>query len=642
MEKNNIAPHGSWKSPITAEMVAQHSVRIGSVVLDQNSIYWTETRPDEEGRNAIVRCDDQGNIKDLNSRPYNARSTVHEYGGGAFTVSDNIVYFSNYQDQRIYRQVRDEEPVAITPAAKMRYADMVVDADRKRLVCIREDHTGEGEAANTIVGVDLAGGTTGTVLAAGNDFYASPRMSPANDRLAWITWNHPNMPWDGTELWAADVLSDGTLQKARLIAGGKDESIFQPAWSPDGVLYFVSDKSGWWNIYRHQNGTNECVCPMEAEFGMPQWVFGMSTYAFLSETQIICAYNQIGVWHLAKLDLETGLLDKIKQPYDAVFGLWGNSRKVVFNGASPKEPRSLIQIDRLSLQHDVVRRTSDKLADDGYLSLPEVIEFPTSEDRTAFAYYYAPKNRDFEPPAGELPPLLVLSHGGPTGSTSTALNSGIQYWTSRGFAVVDVNYGGSTGYGREYRERLNGNWGIVDVDDCVNAATYLVERGLVDGARTAIRGGSAGGYTTFAALTFRDYFQAGASYFGVSDIEILAKETHKFESRYMDNLVGSYPEEIELLHERSPIYHIDKLSSPMILFQGLEDRIVLPNQSEMMVEALKKRGIPVAYLPFEGEQHGFRQAKNIVRARTAELFFYGKVFNFELADPVEPIEIANI
>ncbi|HET6443841.1 MAG TPA: S9 family peptidase [candidate division Zixibacteria bacterium] len=642
MDKNNIAPHGTWKSPITAEMVAQHSVRIGSVVLDKNNIYWTETRPDDAGRNAIVRCDGQGNLEDLNSSPYNARTTVHEYGGGAFTVSDNIVYFSNYQDQRIYHQVFGQDPIAITPASNMRYADMVVDVDRKRLVCIREDHTGEGEAVNTIVGVDLAGGTTGTVLAAGNDFYASPRMSPANDRLAWITWNHPNMPWDGTELWVADVLSDGTLQKARLIAGGKDESIFQPAWSPYGVLYFVSDKSGWWNIYRHQNGTNECVCPREAEFGMPQWVFGMSTYAFLSETQIICAYNQIGVWHLAKLDLETGLLDKIKQPYDAVFGLWGNSRKVVFKGASPKEPRSLIQIDRLSLQYDAVRQTSDKLAEDDYLSQPEVIEFPTSEERTAFAYYYAPKNRDFEPPVGELPPLLVLSHGGPTDSASMALNSGIQFWTSRGFAVVDVNYGGSTGYGRAYRERLNGNWGIVDVDDCVNAATYLVERGLVDGARTAIRGGSAGGYTTFAALTFRDFFQAGASYYGVSDIEILAKETHKFESRYMDNLIGSYPEEIELLHERSPIYHIDKLSSPMILFQGLEDRVVLPNQSEMVVEALQKRGIPVAYLAFEGEQHGFRQAKNIVRARTAELFFYGKVFNFELADPVEPIEIANI
>ncbi|MGB3714068.1 MAG: prolyl oligopeptidase family serine peptidase, partial [Candidatus Promineifilaceae bacterium] len=549
MTERKIAPYGSWKSPVTADMIARHSIKFGSVVLDGSKTYWIEMRPGEAGRNVIVQRDAQGTVKDVIPKPYNARTTVHEYGGGAFTVLNNIVYFVNYSDQRLYCQAIGKEPEPITIAAEMRYADMVIDSSRNRLICIREDHTGEGKASNTIVSIGLESETTGTVLLLGNDFYASPRLSPDSDRLAWITWNHPNMPWDGTELWVADVHPDGTLHTVRQIAGGPDESIFQPTWSPSGDLYYVSDRSGWWNLYRLRDGKREHLYDMEAEFGMPQWVFGMSTYAFLSSNQIICAYNQLGVWRLATLDPDKRLLNEIAQPYDAIFGLWGNSTKAVFVGAAPNEPRSLIEMRGLSFEIEVVRRSSEKIEDEGYLSYPQTIEYPTSGDRTAFAYYYAPSNRDYEPPSGVLPPLLVMSHGGPTGATSTALSLGIQFWTSRGFAVLDVNYGGSTGYGREYRESLNGQWGIVDVDDCVNAARYLVERKLVDGKRMAIKGGSAGGYTTLAALAFRDFFQAGASYFGVSDIELLAKETHKFESRYMDKIVGSYPEEIELLRE---------------------------------------------------------------------------------------------
>jgi dipeptidyl aminopeptidase/acylaminoacyl peptidase len=641
MTQRKIAPYGSWKSPVTTDMIARHSIKFGSVVLDGNETYWIEMRPGEAGRNVIVQRDAQGTEMDVIPKPYNARTTVHEYGGGAFAVSNNVLYFVNYTDQRLYCQAIGKEPKPITGDAEMRYADMVMDSGRNRLICIREDHTGEGEASNTIVSIALESETTGTVLVSGNDFYASPRLSPDSDQLAWITWSHPNMPWDGTELWVADVNPDGTLHTARQIAGGPDESIFQPTWSPSGELYYVSDRSGWWNLYRHRSGQNEYFFPMEAEFGMPQWVFGMSTYAFLSSSQIICAFNQLGVWHLATLDSDTQLLCEIEQTYNAIFGLWANNGKVVFIGASPNEPRSLVEMRGPAFETEVIRRSSEKIGDEGYLSFPQTIEYPTSEDRTAFAYYYAPSNRDYVPPSGALPPLLVMSHGAPTGAPSTALNLGVQFWTSRGFAVVDVNYGGSTGYGRAYRQRLNGQWGIVDVDDCVNAARYLIERKLVDGERMAIRGASAGGYTTIAALTFRDFFQAGASYYGVSDIEVLAKETHKFESRYMDNIVGPYPEEVELLRERSPIYHIDKLSSPMIFFQGLEDRIVLPNQSEMMVEALRKKGIPVAYFPFEGEQHGFRKAKNIKRALEAEFFFYGVIFNYESADRVEPFEIEN-
>jgi dipeptidyl aminopeptidase/acylaminoacyl peptidase len=642
MTQIRTSPYGTWKSPITAERLTAHSIKFGSVVPAEDATYWTEMRPEEGGRNVIVRRDAKGDIQDITPKPYNVRTTVHEYGGGPFTPYGDAVFFVNYKDQRLYKQGLGNEPTPITSNAEMRYADLVVDVERNRLICVREDHTGTGEAVNGLAAVDLNNESTGSLLVSGNDFYASPRLSPDDRRLAWITWNHPNMPWDGTELWVADILDDGSLDNAQIVAGGEEESIFQPEWSPDGELYFVSDAGGWWNIHRLRDGKDESVLTMEAEFGMPQWVFGMSTYIFVSSSLIVCAYNQRGFWHLAKLNIDTRQLEEVEQPYNAVFGLWGQREKITFIGASPTEPRTLVELNGRSFETQLIRRSSEGVEEEGYLSVPEVIEFPTSEDRTAFAYFYAPQNSDYELPTEELPPLVVMSHGGPTGSTTAALDLGRQFWTSRGVAVLDVNYGGSTGYGREYRMRLNGNWGIVDVDDCVNAAKHLVERGLVDGGRLAIRGASAGGFTTFAALAFRDFFHVGASYFGVSDMEILAKETHKFESRYTDILVGPYPEAVDLLRERSPLYHVDKLSSPMILFQGLEDRIVLPNQSEMMADALRKKGIPVAYIPFEGEQHGFRQAKNIIRSLEAELYFYGKVFSFEPADQIEPVTIDNI
>jgi len=643
MVESQVAPYGSWKSPITSDLIVAETVGLGRIALDGEEVYWVELRPAEGGRNVVVRRTADGHTSDVTPAPFNTRTRVHEYGGGAFAVTDGTVIFSNFADQRLYRQDPGASPQPITPEADLRYADGVVDRRRNRLICVREDHTAAGhDAVNTLVSLDLASGDGGQVLVSGNDFYSSPRLSPDGTRLAWLTWNHSNMPWDGTELWAGELREDSSLGPSRRVAGGDDESIFQPEWSPDGTLHFVSDRTGWWNLYRWRDGRIEPLCEMEAEFGAPQWIFGLSTYAFESAERIICSYTQQGTWNLASLNTVTGELEVIETPYTQIGSLRATSGRAVFLAGSPTESTSLVQLDLATREPQVLRRSSKVEVAPGYLSVPQAIEFPTEHGRTAHAFFYAPKNRDYAAPPDERPPLLVISHGGPTGATTSALNLGIQYWTSRGVAVLDVNYGGSTGYGRVYRQRLDGQWGIVDVDDCVNGARYLVERGEVDGDRLTIRGGSAGGYTTLSALAFRNVFKAGASYFGVSDLEALTRETHKFESRYLDRLIGPYPDRRDLYQARSPIHFIERLSCPVIFFQGLEDKVVPPSQAEIMVEALRAKGQPVAYIPFEGEQHGFRHADNIKRALDAELYFYSRVFGFELADPVEPVPIENL
>jgi dipeptidyl aminopeptidase/acylaminoacyl peptidase len=650
-------PYGSWKSPVTAAMIATSGIGVGQVALDGDDIYWTEMRPVEGGRYVVVRRTPDGTTSDVTPPAFNARTRVHEYGGGAYVVADGVVYFSNFADQRLYRQDAGGAPVPITPEGPWRYADGVVDRPRGAMFCVREDHSkSDIFAANTIVrinlaadGTDAGGGDAGVVIVEGNDFYAAPRLSPDGRRLAWITWNHPNMPWDGTELWVADVLADGSIANAARVAGGETESIFQPEWSPDGVLHFVSDRTGWWNLYRRTDSGDEALCPMEAEFGRPAWQFRMSAYAFVSAGRIVCSYMRDGVARLALLG--DGELRPIELPYTSIgdvraSGDAGDDRaagdRVVIVAGSAAESPHVVAIDLASGERDVLRTSSDVAVDAGYLSMPESVEFPTEGGLTAHGIYYAPKNTDYEAPPDELPPLIVKSHGGPTGSTTTTLNLEVQYWTSRGFAVLDVNYGGSTGYGRAYRERLKGQWGIVDVDDCVNGALYLAERGLADPERLIITGGSAGGYTTLCALTFRDYFAAGASYYGVADAEGLAKDTHKFESRYLDGLIGAYPAQVDVYKERSPIQHTERLSRPVIFFQGLEDQIVPPNQAEAMVASLRAKGVPFAYVPFEGEQHGFRRAENIQRSLEAELYFYGRVLGFEIADDVEPVVIEGL
>jgi dipeptidyl aminopeptidase/acylaminoacyl peptidase len=641
MPEHKIAPYGSWGSPISSDLIVRGVVGLSQVKPDGGAVYWMESRPDEDGRNVIVGRTSGGSMEDVTPPPFDARTRVHEYGGGDFTVHDDAVYFSNFVDQRIYRRLPGGKPEPLTPETGRRFADMVVDPGRNRLVAVREDHAG-GDPVNQIVGINLENGDE-TVLATGNDFYSSPRLSPDRSRLAWLTWNHPNMPWDGTELMVCDVNAEGRPENVEGVAGGTDESILQPEWSPDGTLHFVSDRTGWWNLYRLSEGNVEPLQEKEAEFGAPQWQFGMSTYAFLSSGRIVCTYTDRDGSHLALLDTESRDLEPFETPYSSIAFVRTDAAmgNVVFRGASPTGPACIVSLDPSTGKNEVLRYSDEIEIDTGYISVPQPIEFPTENDRTAYAFFYPPTNQDYAAPEGEHPPLLVMSHGGPTAATSTALNLEIQYWTSRGVAVLDVNYGGSTGYGREYRRRLDGAWGIVDVEDCANGAVYLAERGLVDGDRLMITGGSAGGYTTLCALTFTDTFAAGASHFGVSDLEELAKETHKFESRYLDRLIGPYPERADLYRERSPIHHIRKLSCPVIFFQGLEDEVVPKEQAETMFASLREKGLPVAYVPFDGEQHGFRRAENIRRALDGELYFYARVFGFEPADRIEPVPIEN-
>ncbi|HKV46374.1 MAG TPA: S9 family peptidase [bacterium] len=643
MPDRRVAPYGSWKSPVTSDLIVSSTVGLGEIALDGEDIYWVETRPTEGGRSTVVRRAPDGRTQEVVPPPFNARTRVHEYGGGAVLVAGGTVYFSHFGDHRLYRRPPGKAPEPLTPPGAWRYADGVIDPRRDGLVCVREDHTDPArEAVNTLVRIDLRRPSEGRVLVSGNDFYSNPRLSPDGARLAWLTWRHPNMPWDGTELWTAEVRDDGSLGRAERIAGGERESIFQPEWSPDGVLHFVDDRTGWWNLYRWRGGRIEPLCEMAGEFGTAQWVFGMSTYAFEGPGRIVCAHKARGMWHLGVLDTARGGLEAIEPSFSEVWSLHAGPGYVVLGAGTPSAANAILRIDLAARRTEVLRRSSEITVDPGYLSLAEAVEFPTEGGQTAHGFFYPPRNPDFTAPVGERPPLLVRSHGGPTSAAPATLDLGVQYWTSRGFAFLDVNYGGSTGYGRPYRERLNGEWGVVDVDDCANGAREMARRGLADGSRLIVRGGSAGGYTTLCALAFRSVFKAGASHFGIGDLEVFVRDTHKFESRYLDRLVGPYPEMRERYRERSPIHSVDRITCPMILFQGLDDKIVPPNQAELMVAALRAKGLPVAYLAFEGEQHGFRRAENIKRTLDGELYFYSRVFRFPLADPVEPVPIENL
>lgn len=644
-KEQQTAPYGSWKSAITTDVIIADTIRLGQLAVEHDTLYWIEGRPAEGGRHVIVQQNADGSRIDLTPAGFNARTRVHEYGGGDFVVHQGVVYFSNFSDQRLYRQEPGTEPEVITLTENLRFADMIIDATRQRLICVCEDHTNtEREAVNMLVSLPLVNSENNGVhiVTAGNDFYATPRLSPDGSRLAWLTWNHPNMPWDGCELWVGELDEQGFVRRAERVAGGPAESIFQPTWSPDGVLHFISDRSNWWNLYRWQNGETEALCEMEAEFGQPQWVFGMSTYGFIAPNRLICLYSDKQGSHMATLNTSTRQLTPISVPYTSFGTIKTTPQAALFIGATKTSAATIVRLDVASNATEEIRSSSGVKLDPDQISTAQAIDFPTEHGLTAYAYYYAPLNPDYRAPEGERPPLLVISHGGPTGSASSVLNLSTQYWTSRGFAVLDVDYGGSSGYGRAYRERLRGQWGVVDVDDCVNGAKYLVAQGLADEKRLAIRGGSAGGYTTLCALAFRDTFNAGASHFGLSDLDIFVHDTHKFEAQYLFSLIGPYPEQRERYYERSPINYTNRLSCPIIFFQGLEDKIVPPNQAELMVDALKEKGLPVAYVAFEGEQHGFRRAENIKRSLEAEFYFYSRVFKFELAEKVEPVEIVNL
>jgi dipeptidyl aminopeptidase/acylaminoacyl peptidase len=644
-----VAPYGSWSSPITLDLVADEGgVAYGYLSVDAEGLYWLESRPTEQGRQALVFLPHGGSAVDVVPAGFNVRSRVHEYGGGAWFRDGGTVYCSNFDDSRLYRIDRPgAEPRPITPEPPTphawRYADGRVFADGRLIVCVRESH-GAGEPANELVVLPADGSEEPRVIAHGRDFYAAPRPSPDGTRLAWLAWDHPHMPFEGTDLCVGDLAADGSCTKARRVAGSATESVFQPEWGPDGGLYFVSDRSGWSNLYVERDGEVTALTDEEAELGYPQWVFDLSRYAFLDDGRIACVFTRDAVDGLELFDPAGGRLTRVDLPYTAFHSpsLQSRGTKLYFPATSPTEPAAIVELDTESGERRVLRLSGELPVDESYISIPTAVSFPDADGLTSHGFYYPPKSPDFTGPEEDLPPLIVYVHGGPTAHVPPILQLSVQFFTTRGLGVVDLNYGGSTGYGREYRDRLRGRWGEVDVEDSAAVVRYLAKRGDIDPGRVEITGGSAGGYTTLLALAIRDEFAAGTSQFGVADLVTFHEDTHKFESHYDEYLVGPWPAAIELYRERSPITHADAISRPLLLLQGLDDKVVPPAQAEVIVTALEERGIPHAYIAFAGEGHGFRKSENVKRALEAHLSFLAQIFRFEPADELEPIEIENL
>lgn len=636
------APHGSWKSSISAELIAGTGITAFDPRMDGGSLFWLESRPAEGGRVVLMQSVAGAPAKEISPADMNIRTRVHEYGGAPYTVGNGKIFAVNFSDQHLYEISTGGTASLVSGQKGARYADIQIDAQHDRLVCIRESHGAEGEPANSIVSISLQAPHAQTVLADGHDFFAFPRISPDGSKLAFIAWDHPNMPWDDVQLYVADLDGQGLPSNITHLNEGIDESVLDLQWSEQGELFFIADRSGWWNPYRHDGTSTTQLISMDAEFAGPLWSLGQRNYGFLNENTALFAHGGDGKAALTLLDLATGNSRPIPTDCATIGNLVCAEGAAVFEAGFTDDTPALMRFDLATESLSMVARASSLPVSKNTISAPQTIEFPTSGDKTAHAYFYPPHNPEFEAPASDKPPLIVKIHGGPTGQSSSSLQLAIQFWTSRGFAFVDINYGGSSGYGRAYRKRLTDKWGVVDLEDTLNCVRYLAREGLIDPDKAAIRGGSAGGYTTLAALAFSDVFKAGANYYGVSDLEALAKDTHKFEARYLDGLIGPYPEAKQTYMERSPIHHLDGFDQPLIVFQGSEDKVVPPNQSEMIVDVLKKKGVPVAYLLFEGEQHGFRRAENIIRSLEAELYFYGRIFGFDPADQIEPVEIDNL
>ena len=635
------APYGRWESPIEASTLTANAVRLDAPQLCNDVAYWLESRPDEGGRNVLMRQQLGREPRELLDASTSVRTRANEYGGGAYLATEEAVFAVFDADQRVYqiplKQGHSLTPAPLTPKGDYCYSDFCLDSARSRLIAVREDHSGAGEPASTLVAIDLSGSLTVTVLVEGADFYSNPRLSHRGDKLCWLSWCHPNMPWDSTQLTLAELDAGGELHNPQVVAGGDGESVFQPSWSPSDQLFFVSDRRNWWNLYRHDDSGAVCVLPMAAEFATPQWVFGMSTYGFCGDDKILCTFTENGQWQLGlitpKKTQKGYRFSALKSPMTQISNITTSAEHLMFIGANTSRAPALYHLLAQSIGHAaappmaIVRRSQADMVEPANLATPKAVSYPTSDGETCHGFYYPPCNAGYQAEPDTLPPLIVMCHGGPTGATSSALNYKLQFWTSRGFAVLDVNYRGSTGYGREYRDSLKSHWGVKDVADVVAGAQYLVEQKLAHPEQLIIRGSSAGGYTVLAALTFSDTFSAGASLYGIGDLTALAEDTHKFESRYLDTLVGPYPETKQRYLDRSPIAHIEQLNCPVIFLQGLKDKVVPPAQAEAMVKALTDKGIANEYVTFANEGHGFRAADSIEAAITRELAFYRKVLN---------------
>lgn len=647
VQLKKTAPYGSWKSAIDALHVAEtgtgSTLSVTSLQVDQNDVYWIERQSAQSGRQTIVKRSSDGYIKSVLPAPYSARTRAHEYGGGDYCVEGGLIIFANDQDQAVYLLREGADPRRLTNVPevphKWRFADFKLAPDGKHLVAVRERHG--SRVTNELVRIPLDGSGDVQVVMAGADFYSSPRFSPDGRSLAWLEWNHPCMPWDGTELWVARLDSGLDLSDKTRVAGSPLESIFQPEWGKNGEMFFLSDRSGWWNLYQEMSKEVSQITTLQADLGYPQWTFGFSRYVQLSDHRIVSIITEEGIDRLTLIDPLSGSIERIPLPYtsfsppylraDAGDHLW------VIGGSFHEFP-SILRLDLQGMQAEIIHRTSELELEGGSISVPDFIHFSSTDTDTRFGFFYPPLNARIQGPAQESPPLIVMAHGGPTSAAKAHLQLEIQFWTSRGFGLVDVNYAGSIGYGREYRDRLKGEWGVFDVSDCIHAAKHLITRGLADRNRVAIRGKSAGGYTALSALAFHDFFSAAVVYYGVGDLQALSDDTHKFESHYLDSLIGSAPDADRIFHERSPLFHAESINCPLLIFQGLKDRVVSPDQAEILKAALEKNRIPYAYFSYPDEGHGFRKADNIIHALRTEYAFLCKIFG--ITPPEKLAEIA--
>lgn len=639
-------PCGAWPSPLSPQGAAAGAVSLSFPGLWQDALHWVEGRPAERGRSVLAGLRPDGTVADVLPPDADVRSRVHEYGGLPWVAAGSRLLYAHFADQRLRVLRPGTDPRLLTPAG-CRYADFDAAPDGRHVLAVREDHRADGEAVNTVVRLDLdAGADEGQLLFSGSDFVAWPRCSADGRRLALVAWDHPAMPWDETRLLVADGVGPAA-PPWQLVAGGAGESVLEPQWGADGSLYFLSDRSGWWNLYRWQHGEVQALTTLDAEIGAPLWQLGQRSYVLTGDGRALLRVSRDAVDRLYLLDLATRALTPLELPFVAFssIGLVRTDTAYALAAAVDSLP-ALITIDLRDGSHRVLRHAGDLPLPAAAVSRPQAMDFDTrpgadGQARQAHAWFYPPHLPGHAVPAGERPPLIVMLHGGPTGVSSPAFKTGVQFWTSRGFAVVDVNYGGSAGFGRAYRERLRGQWGVVDLQDAVAAVDALVDRGWVDGARVAIRGGSAGGFSVLCGLAFTRRFAAGINHFGVADLEALATDTHKFESRYLDGLVAPLPAGRAIYRERSPVLHMGQCRAALLTLQGSDDRAVPPQQSRAIVDAARAAGCPVAYVEFEGEGHGFRQGANIIRALQLELAFLGRVFGFAPADVLPPVEIDN-